>query len=161
MQTNRNCALAFLALIASRRLRQNIDFQKYYCNSHREMSRDMRFQTMLYVRPAKAQTRLRIRAVWSEPLLVTWMFYEYSATDQTWIAASLLNRTLHRLVWVNTCQNATLLEITCCGSNDDCITVSFLKVRRRIRPFTQFTVEDNFPQIMLSFFRIIKLWLLG
>ena len=30
----------------------------------------------MYVRPAKAQTSLRIRAVWSEPLLVTWIFYE-------------------------------------------------------------------------------------
>ena len=28
----------------------------------------------------------------------------------------MLNRRLHRLVWVNTCQNATLLEITCQGS---------------------------------------------
>ena len=30
-----------------------------------------------YVRPAKAQTSLRICAVWSEPLLVPWIFYEY------------------------------------------------------------------------------------
>ena len=30
----------------------------------------MRFPTMWYVRPAKAQTSLRIRADWSEPLLV-------------------------------------------------------------------------------------------
>ena len=34
-----------------------------------EMSRDMRFPTMWYVRPAKAQTSLRLRADWSEPLL--------------------------------------------------------------------------------------------
>ena len=46
------------------------------------LSRDMRFPTigyvrpasskygMWYVRPAKAQTRLRIHAVWPEPLLV-------------------------------------------------------------------------------------------
>ena len=34
------------------------------------MSREMRFPTMWYVRPAKAQTNLRIRAVLSEPLLV-------------------------------------------------------------------------------------------
>ena len=32
------------------------------------MSRDMGFQTMWYVRPAKAQISLRIRAVCSEPL---------------------------------------------------------------------------------------------
>ena len=41
-----------------------------------QMSRDMRFPTMWYVRPAKAQTSLRICAVWSEPLLVTWIFYD-------------------------------------------------------------------------------------
>ena len=35
-----------------------------------QMSRDMRFPTMWYVRPAKAQTILRIRANRSEPLLV-------------------------------------------------------------------------------------------
>ena len=35
-----------------------------------DMSRDMRNPTMCYVRPAKAQTSLRIRAVGSVPLLV-------------------------------------------------------------------------------------------
>ena len=34
------------------------------------LSNGMRFPLMWYVRPAKAQTGLRIRAVWSEPLLV-------------------------------------------------------------------------------------------
>ena len=38
--------------------------------------RDMRFPTMWYVRPAKSQTSLRLRAVWSEPLLITWIFYD-------------------------------------------------------------------------------------
>ena len=33
------------------------------------------------------------------------------------IRFSKLNRRLHRFVWVNTCQNGTLLEITCHGSN--------------------------------------------
>ena len=47
------------------------------CQGH--LSRDMRFPTMWYVRPAKPQTSLRIRAVWSEPLLVYWIFYEYLA----------------------------------------------------------------------------------
>ena len=28
------------------------------------------------VRPAKPQISLRIRAVWSEPLLVAWVFYD-------------------------------------------------------------------------------------
>ena len=38
------------------------------------MSHDMRFPTMWYVRQAKAQTSLRIPTVWSEPLLVAWIF---------------------------------------------------------------------------------------
>ena len=42
----------------------------------------MRFPTMWYVRPAKAQTSLRIRTVWSEPLLVAWLFYEYLVADR-------------------------------------------------------------------------------
>ena len=37
------------------------------------MSRNMRFPTMWYVRPAKPPIR---RAVWSEPLLATWIFSE-------------------------------------------------------------------------------------
>ena len=36
--------------------------QKLRMQSH-DLSRDMRFSTMWYVRPAKAQTSLRIRAV--------------------------------------------------------------------------------------------------
>ena len=39
------------------------------------MSRDMRFPTLWYTRPAKAQISLRVRAVWSEPLLVPLIFY--------------------------------------------------------------------------------------
>ena len=70
------------------------------------MSRDMRFPTMWYVRPAKAQTSLRICAIWSESLLVAWVFYEY----WTSFGVAKLKRKLHRLVW-----NATLLEITCGG----------------------------------------------
>ena len=41
----------------------------------RQMSRDMRFPTVWYVRPAKPQISLCIRAVWSEPLLVAGIFY--------------------------------------------------------------------------------------
>ena len=78
------------------------------------LSRDMRFPTMWYVRPAKAQTSLRIRAVWSEPLLVACIFYECKSTDWTSFGVSKLKRRLHRLVY--TCQNATLLEITRRGS---------------------------------------------
>ena len=77
-----------------------------------QISRDMRFPTMLYVRPAKAQTSLRRRAVWSEPLLVACIFYEYQATDWPSFGVSKLKRRLHMLVRVYTCQNTTLLEIT-------------------------------------------------
>ena len=41
-----------------------------------DVSRHMRFQTMWYVRTAKIQTRLRIRAVQSEHLVVVWIFYD-------------------------------------------------------------------------------------
>ena len=39
------------------------------------LSQCMRFPTMWYERPAKHQISLRIRAVWSEPLLFAWVFY--------------------------------------------------------------------------------------
>ena len=42
----------------------------------KNLSQCMRFPTMWYVRPAKPQISLRIGAVWSEPLLVAWIFYE-------------------------------------------------------------------------------------
>ena len=80
------------------------------------MSRNMWFPTMWYVRLAKVQTSLHICADWSEPLLVAWIFYKCWATDRTSFGVSKLKWRLHRLVWVYTCQNATLLEITCHGS---------------------------------------------
>ena len=76
----------------------------------------MRFPTMWHVRPAKPQISLRIFAVWSEPLLVAWVFSNCKATGWTPFGVSKLKRRLHRLVWVYTCQNATLLEILCHGS---------------------------------------------
>ena len=78
---------------------------------------DLRFPTMWYMRPAKPQISLRIRAVWSEPLLVAWFILECLATDWTSFGVSKLKRRLQRLVWVYTCQNTTLLETTCRGSN--------------------------------------------
>ena len=36
-----------------------------------QLRHDTKFPTMWYVRPAKPQTSLRIRTVWSEPLPVT------------------------------------------------------------------------------------------
>ena len=58
---------------------QSLAYSETYSKKARKthMSRDMRFQTMWYVRPAQAQTSLRIHAVWSEPLLVALIFYKY------------------------------------------------------------------------------------
>ena len=97
-------------------------YNKYIKN----MSCGMRFLKMWYMRPARLQVSLHIRAVWPEPLLVTWIFYDCQATDRTSFEVSKLNRRLHRLVWVYTCQNATLLEITCHGSYDVWKTVWIL-----------------------------------
>ena len=91
------------------------NFSNILISNVQEMSHHMRFPTMWYERPAKAQTSLRIWAVWSEPLLVTRILYDY--TDWTSFGVSKLKRRLHRLIWVYTCQNATVLEITCRGSN--------------------------------------------
>ena len=81
------------------------------------MSRDMRFPTMWYVRPAKAQISLRIRAVWSEPLLIAWIFYECLATDRTAFGVSKLKRRLHRHS-ESTLGKMPLLEISCRASNE-------------------------------------------
>ena len=62
----------------------------------------MRFPTMWYVRPAKPQISLCICEVWSEPMLVPWIFYDYSATERTSFVVSKLNSRLHSLVWVYT-----------------------------------------------------------
>ena len=103
---------------------KHITYQRHglnFCKMQFNLSRDKRFPTMWFVRPAKPQISLRIRAVWSEPLLVAWISNECQATDWTSFGVSKLKRRLHRLTWVHTCQNATLLEITCHGSFDTCI----------------------------------------
>ena len=93
----------------------------------RYISRDVRFPTMWYVRPANAQTSLCIRAIWSEPLLVARIFYK------SWV--SKVKRRLHRLVRVNSCQNscqnAALLEITCHGSLTKTTLAGTLPAMRR------------------------------
>ena len=89
------------------------DFKEKYLTIFEQR---MRFPTIWYVQPAKPQISLRICAVWSEPLLVARIFYEYKATDWTSFKVSTLKKKLHRLIWVYTCHNATLLEITCHGS---------------------------------------------
>ena len=94
----------------------HMDVIAYWNFQINRMSHDMRFPTMWFVRPAKPQISLRIRAVWSEPLLVAWIFHDCWATDWTPFEVSKLNRRLHRLVCVYTCQNLSLLEITYRGS---------------------------------------------
>ena len=42
--------------------------------------------------------------------------YECYATDWTSIGVSKPKSRLHKLIWVYTCQNATLFEIKCHGS---------------------------------------------
>ena len=53
-----------------------------------QLSQYTRFPTMWYVRPAKPQISLRIRAVWSEHLLIAWVFYDCWATDWTQFGVS-------------------------------------------------------------------------
>ena len=84
----------------------------------KHLSRCMIFPTMWYVRPAKPQISLRIHAVWSEPLLVAWVFFDCKATDWTPFRVSKLKPRLKRIVGVYTCQNVKLLEISCRGSLD-------------------------------------------
>ena len=103
-------------LIKAINFRKIINFLIFPESRLLHMSHDMGCPTMWYVLPAKAQTSLRIHTVWSEPLLVTWIFYEYWATDRTSFGVCKLKRRLHMLIWLYTCQNATLLEITCHGS---------------------------------------------
>ena len=112
------------------------------------MSRNMRFPTMWYVWPAKPQINLRIRAVWSMPLLVAWIFYECYTTDWTWFGVSKIKRRLHRLVWVYTCQNTTLSEITCRGSIIS-VATSLLSNSSVSARFGNVGVSDNI--ISLSF----------
>ena len=87
-------------------------------NEHpQHMSRDIRFPTMLYVRPAlKPKISLRIRTVWSDPLLL-WLLSYWP--NIIWSFYKLKGR-LHRLVRVYTCQNATLLEITWLRNKKTC-----------------------------------------
>ena len=57
-------------------LTQGYAFEKMcFYELYKKLRHNLRFPTMWYVRPAKLQTSLRIRAAWSEPLLVTWMFW--------------------------------------------------------------------------------------
>ena len=53
----------------------------------------------------------------SDPLLVAWIFYECYTTDWTSFGLFYLKMRLHGLVWVYSCQNAAMLEITCNSSH--------------------------------------------
>ena len=64
--------------------------------------------------PSKPQISLRIRAVWSEPLQVGWVFYECKATDRTSFGVSKLKRRLHKLNWVFNIVTAQLLLFNSC-----------------------------------------------
>ena len=77
---------------------------------------DISFKSSYSVEPWHEISSLCIRTDWSEPLLVARLFYEYSATDWPSFGVFKFKRRLHKLVWVSTCQNATLSEITCHGS---------------------------------------------
>ena len=57
-------------------LNYNILMPRIWYGLQYNMSRGVRFSTMWYVRSANPQISLRIRAVWSEPLLIAWIFYE-------------------------------------------------------------------------------------
>ena len=72
------------------------------------------------LRPACAYASL-IRA-FARSLNILWIF----ATDRTSFGISMTKRRLHRLVWVYTCRNVTLLGITCRISNGD--TVSLMRL---------------------------------
>ena len=107
-----------------------------------DFNRNMRFPTMWYVPPAKAQTSLRNRTVWSEPLLAAWIFYDPKATGRTSFGVSKLKGMLHRLVWVYACKTTTLLEITCRGSYYPLSTNTILKAVLQDTDYTYLNQEE-------------------
>ena len=61
--------------------------------------------TMWYVWPAKRQISLRIHTVWSEPLLVAWIFYDCLATGWASFRVSKLKKEAAQVKeWVYTCK---------------------------------------------------------
>ena len=78
-----------------------------------------------------------------------WIFYECWATDWTSFRVSKLTRRLHRLVWVYTCLNATMLEITCHGLILKLYICFFTKVKKHRVEEELFVVNplysDGFP----------------
>ena len=77
------------------------------------MSCGMGFPTMWFVRTAKPQISLRIRTVWSEPLLVAWIFYSVKLlTEHHLEFLSLKGGCTGSSESTLTSQNAALMEIT-------------------------------------------------
>ena len=72
-------------------LSKYIDFLKKLIEPVHEISNNVVCVT------SKAQISLRMRAVWSEPLLVALIFYDCLATDLTPFGVSKLKRRLQRL----------------------------------------------------------------
>ena len=70
-------------------------FREFFKNWIEHMSRNMRFPTMWYMRPAKAQTSL---CIYVDPIRALYSMTVKLLTD------SKLKRRLHRLVWVYTCK---------------------------------------------------------
>ena len=69
-----NFTLKFFVYLDLRML-MHLPSQKY--KTKHDLSSDLRFPTMWYVWPDKAQTSLRIRPVWSQPLLVARIFFDF------------------------------------------------------------------------------------
>ena len=79
---------------------------EYAINTNNEPAHEISNNvTICYVQPAKPQISLRIRTVWSEPLLIAWVIYDCLATDWTSFGVFKLKRRLQMLVQVYTCPN--------------------------------------------------------
>ena len=63
LELERDCALAQSRPIPSCLQMHNLNAEKDWFVPHIQLTHGMRFATMWYVRPAKAQTSLRMRAV--------------------------------------------------------------------------------------------------
>ena len=111
----------------------------------------MRFSRMWYVWPAKAQTSLRICAVWPEPLLVAWIFY-YSVkllTEQnlenlslTGACPGLSESTLVKMLH---CWKNLMSRLICCYLSTPCrkFQHSGLQIRVRTRKLFFLFLNQN------------------
>ena len=65
-----------------------------------QFSRRTAFLTRLHVRPAKTQTSLRVRAVWSESSLSAWRLFWSLATGRVPCEDSDQTARMRRLIWI-------------------------------------------------------------